>query len=114
VIGDVTGKSVLVIGGTRGIGLAIAVRLSQGGAFVGVTGRSAGAAKAVVETSLQGSAKAYALDVTDREAIVDLINRSDGGPDGSAPLVSTAGSARRIRRARNSTSPIGIRSSTSI
>jgi len=91
VIGDVTGKSVLVIGGTRGIGLAIAVRLSQGGAFVGVTGRSAGAAKAVVETSLQGSAKAYALDVTDREAIVDVIKRFDGERDGFDALVYSAG-----------------------
>ena len=40
-VADVRGKAVLVVGGTRGIGRAIAERLVEHWAEVGVTGRGA-------------------------------------------------------------------------
>ena len=43
-IGDITGKRLLLIGASRGIGLAIATRAAQLGALVHLTARSAQAA----------------------------------------------------------------------
>lgn len=89
-IGDVTGKSALVIGGTRGIGLAIARCLADGGASVGVTGRDDKSAEAVA-TRIGSKASGYALDVNDRAAIEDVVKRFDGEHDGADALVYSAG-----------------------
>ncbi|MDP9455200.1 MAG: SDR family NAD(P)-dependent oxidoreductase, partial [Actinomycetota bacterium] len=50
VVGDVRGKAVLVVGGTRGIGRAIAERFAEHGAEVGVTGRNAEQASEVADS----------------------------------------------------------------
>jgi len=90
VIGDVKGKSILVIGGTRGIGLAIARRLAESGASVGLTGRDMKAAENVAMT-IGANAKGYALDVADHTAVGMVVKRFDGERDGFDALVYSAG-----------------------
>jgi NAD(P)-dependent dehydrogenase (short-subunit alcohol dehydrogenase family) len=90
VIGDVTGKSVLVIGGTRGIGVAIVRRLAEGGASVGLTGRDLKAAEGTA-MRIGAKAKGYALDVDDRAAIDDVVKSFDAAYDGADALVYSAG-----------------------
>lgn len=90
-IADVNDRSVLVLGGTRGIGYAIANRLAQRRAFVGITGRSAQAVKATAESISKDHTRGYVLDVTDRAQIVDVIKRFDAERDGFDALVYSAG-----------------------
>lgn len=90
-IADVNGKSILVIGGTRGIGYAIAYRLAEGDGFVGITGRSGEAAKTAAESIPKDNARGYALDVCDRAQITDVIRRFDVARDGFDALVYSAG-----------------------
>lgn len=89
-IADVREKSVLVVGGTRGIGNAIARRFAQAGAVVGVTGRDAAAALAAAD-AIGNSAIGYALDVRDRGAIDTVVKRFDSDRGGAEALVYSAG-----------------------
>ena len=84
---DLSGRSALVTGSTRGLGLALARALAEAGARVVVNGRSPEAA-AGVAASIDG-AVAAAFDVTDEAAVatavgelgpVDvLVNNAGGG-----------------------------------
>jgi len=84
---DLSGRSALVTGSTRGLGLALARALAEAGARVVVNGRSPEAA-AEVAASIDG-AVAAAFDVTDEAAVatavgelgpVDvLVNNAGGG-----------------------------------
>jgi gluconate 5-dehydrogenase len=64
---DLGGRSALVTGSTRGLGLAAARALAEAGARVAVNGRSAGAA-AEAAASIEG-AVAAPFDVTDEVAV---------------------------------------------
>jgi gluconate 5-dehydrogenase len=64
---DLSGRSALVTGSTRGLGLALARALAEAGARVSVNGRSAEAA-AEVAVSIDG-ATAAPFDVTDESAV---------------------------------------------
>jgi gluconate 5-dehydrogenase len=64
---DLSGRSALVTGSTRGLGLALAHALAQAGARVAVNGRSAEAAAEVAAT-IHGAAAAP-FDVTDESAV---------------------------------------------
>jgi gluconate 5-dehydrogenase len=66
---DLSGRSALVTGSTRGLGLAFARALAQAGARVVVNGRSEEAARKVA-ASIDG-AVAAAFDVTDEAAVAD-------------------------------------------
>ena len=88
---DLTGRTALVTGSTRGIGHALARALAEAGARVAINGRTAEAVEAVVST-LDG-AVAAPFDVTD-EAAVALAVESLGEVD---VLVNNAGIT--IRRA---------------
>jgi short-subunit dehydrogenase len=81
---DLRGKRVLVTGGARGIGLAIARRFGGEGAEVVVTDLDRDALPAAAEAIAASGAKArtYELDVTDGAAILALKDRlhADAGP----------------------------------
>jgi 3-oxoacyl-[acyl-carrier protein] reductase len=67
---DCTGKVVLVVGGTRGIGRACALRIADAGGTVVATGRALDAAEAVAAEARERGVPALglALDVLDPDA----------------------------------------------
>lgn len=93
-IGDVTGRSILIIGGTRGIGRAIAERLAQLGARVGLTGRSADNAReaaSAIAPYANESVTGYALDASDRCQIRRTISTFTSDHAGMDALIYNAG-----------------------
>jgi len=68
---DLTGRTALVTGSTRGIGLALAQALAAAGARVAINGRTAEAVEAVV-AGIQGSVAAP-FDVTDEDAVAQAV-----------------------------------------
>jgi len=93
-VADVRGKAVLVVGGTRGIGRAIAERFAEMGAEVGVTGRNAeqtsGVADGMAEAYGQ-PASGYALDVADRARIHEVVEEFETQRGRLDALVYNAG-----------------------
>jgi len=93
-IGDVRGRTVLVVGGGRGIGRAIAERFAELGAEVGVTGRDAGrtaeVAAAIAETH-SAKVTGHALDVTDRARVRQVVDEFRAQRGGADVLVYNAG-----------------------
>jgi len=86
---DYTGATVLVTGGTSGIGLACAQGYREAGAEVLITGRKSGAAD--YDTDLEGM-NYRQLDVVDREALyalasslteLDILVNNAGGAQGN-------------------------------
>ncbi len=77
----ISGKVVLVTGGTRGIGHAIAKALVAAGAKVAICGRDGAKAEAAA-AGLGGTAKGYACDVADQTQVETLIEsvEKDLGP----------------------------------
>lgn len=95
---DLTGRIALVTGSSRGIGMALANALLEGGARVVVHGRERERAEATAATLTRrtgGLTLATAFDVTDNdevEAGIDEIEQTWGTPD---ILVNNAGIQRR-------------------
>jgi len=98
---DFTGQHALVVGGSRGIGKAVALALARAGATVGVTSRRQEAADAAA-VELNGQlgverASGWAADVTDvagLRAAMDACARRWGRVD---ILVNSAGVASTVR-----------------
>ena len=87
---DLTGRTALVTGSTRGIGKAIAEALTAAGARVAVVGRDGARAKEVAAT-LSPDARGFACDVADPAsitALVEAVERELGAID---ILVNNAG-----------------------
>jgi 3-oxoacyl-[acyl-carrier protein] reductase len=87
------GKNALILGGTRGIGRAIADTLAKEGANVGVCARNADqVAAAVAELKALGvKATGASVDVTDGPALKSWIASAAGELGGLDILVSNAG-----------------------
>ncbi|HEX7938990.1 MAG TPA: 3-oxoacyl-ACP reductase FabG, partial [Gemmatimonadaceae bacterium] len=86
---DLTGKTALVTGSTRGIGNAIAQRLSEAGANVAVVGRDQ--AKADAAAAALKNAKGFGCDVSDAAAVAKLVEDVDKAFGGVDILVNNAG-----------------------
>ncbi|MFN3913038.1 SDR family NAD(P)-dependent oxidoreductase [Hyphomonas sp.] len=88
-----TGKNALILGGTRGIGRAIADTLAKEGANVGVCARNADQVAATVAELKAFGVKATGapVDVTDGAALKGWIASAASGLGGLDILVSNAG-----------------------
>jgi 3-oxoacyl-[acyl-carrier protein] reductase len=90
---DLTGKSAIVTGSTRGIGRAIAVQLAQAGARVAVVGRDQARSDAVA-AEVGNDSKGFACDLSNASAagaLVDRVTESFGSVD---ILINNAGLTR--------------------
>jgi NAD(P)-dependent dehydrogenase (short-subunit alcohol dehydrogenase family) len=95
---DLTGKTAVVIGGTSGIGFALARELAKAGADVVPTGRRAELArKAAAEVVALGRrSRALTCDVTDQASVEQLL-KSVCAEFGSVQiLVNSAGRIKRL------------------
>src|SRR5882757_4768807 len=89
---DLTGKSALVTGGTRGIGMMIARGLLQAGARVVISSRKADAcAQAQEELSEFGEVRAIAADLSRHDECLRLADLVTADSDGLHILVNNAG-----------------------
>jgi NAD(P)-dependent dehydrogenase (short-subunit alcohol dehydrogenase family) len=84
-------RRVLVTGGSKGLGLAIARELVAEGAHVAICSRNAEEVAAAAEDV--GAAHAQAADVTDPEQVADFVVRSADALGGVDALVNNAGRA---------------------
>src|SRR6266540_2433036 len=90
---DLTGKTALVTGSTRGIGRAIAETLASCGARVAVVGRDK--AKADVTAAEVGKgALGFACDVSDTAQVAKLVSDVEAAFGGIDILVNNAGITR--------------------
>jgi 3-oxoacyl-[acyl-carrier protein] reductase len=72
---DLSGRTAIVTGASRGIGKAIALALAANGAKVACVARSADKLKETVDeiAAAGGTAEVHTLDVTDSEAVTKLV-----------------------------------------
>ena len=89
---DFTGRKVIVIGGTSGMGLDVARRVLEAGGSAVVTGRTqSGADRAVADLAAYGKAFGLAADLTYTQAVNQLrLNLTDQHADATL-LVNAAG-----------------------
>jgi 3-oxoacyl-[acyl-carrier protein] reductase len=90
---DLSGRVAVVTGGSRGIGRAIAGALAECGAKVAVVGRDAERAQAAA-AEIGDSARAYACDITQTEAVDALIPAIERDLGSLDILVNNAGVTR--------------------
>lgn len=91
-----TGKHVLITGGTRGIGLACARLYLEEGARVSICGRSAASCEAALKELGAGErAHAHAADVTDPAAVLRMVDAAEAALGPIDILVNSAGAAAR-------------------
>jgi 3-oxoacyl-[acyl-carrier protein] reductase len=90
---DLTGRSAVVTGATRGIGRAIAASLGEAGARVAVVGRNEATAKEAA-AALGGGAQGFAADVADPAAGAAMIAAVEAAFGGVDILVNNAGITR--------------------
>src|SRR6478736_3990177 len=94
---DLTGKHVLITGGTRGIGYACAAEFLREGCKVTIVGRDAARADKACASLRSGKADvgALAADLTDAAAALAMIDRAEKERGPVDILVNSAGAARR-------------------
>ena len=90
---DLTGRTALVTGSTRGIGRAIAETLTDAGARVAVVGRDQAKA-AEVAAAIGGSAQGFGADVSDPASVVALVEAVEAAFGQIDILVNNAGLTR--------------------
>jgi 3-oxoacyl-[acyl-carrier protein] reductase len=92
--GDITGKRVLVTGGTRGIGRAIVMAFAEGGATVYTCGRAESAASSQLRGALGKLSDAHVVDSADlgvRTECRSLVDRAVKTLDQLDVVVNNAG-----------------------
>lgn len=90
---DLTGRTALVTGSTRGIGRAIAEALTGAGARVAVVGRDQARAAAVA-VEIGGGAEGFGADVSDPASVVALVEAVEKAFGQVDILVNNAGLTR--------------------
>ena len=90
---DLTGRTALVTGSTRGIGRAIAETLTGAGARVAVVGRDQAKAAAAA-AAIGGSAQGFGADVSDPASVVELVEGVESAFGQIDILVNNAGLTR--------------------
>ncbi len=90
---DLSGKSALVTGSTRGIGRSIAGALAESGARVAVVGRDLEKARAAA-IEIGRDTMGFACDVTDTAAVATLVSDVEKAFGGIDILVNNAGVTR--------------------
>jgi NAD(P)-dependent dehydrogenase (short-subunit alcohol dehydrogenase family) len=90
---DYTGKRVLITGGGRGLGLAMAAEMARHGATLAVAGRTVSQLEGAVRELEALGASAYAIpaDLYDIEQARQLISRAAAAMGGIDVLVNNAG-----------------------
>src|SRR5215831_16209974 len=89
---DLTGKTALVTGGSRGIGLMIARGLLDAGARVAISSRKADACEeARAALAPHGEVAAYPVDVSTEAGCLELATQVESGLGGLQILVNNAG-----------------------
>ena len=92
---DLTGKTAIVTGSSRGIGRAIAEEMASHGANVVISSRKQDACEAVAATiNARGAGKAVAIaaSISDKEALRELVERTRGEYGSIDVLVCNAAS----------------------
>ncbi|HEV2641943.1 MAG TPA: 3-oxoacyl-ACP reductase FabG, partial [Candidatus Elarobacter sp.] len=90
---DLTGRTALVTGSTRGIGRAIAQLLTECGARVAIVGRDL-ARSETVASEIGGEARGFAADVADTASVTKLLADVESAFGGVDILVNNAGLTR--------------------
>ena len=90
---DLSGRSALVTGSTRGIGRAIAEMLARCGAKVAVVGRDRARAEEVA-SQVTGTAKGFSCDIADVASVTKLVEDVEKELGGVDILVNNAGLTR--------------------
>ena len=90
---DLSGRSALITGSTRGIGKAIAEAFTECGARVAVVGRDLQRAEEAA-TALGGGSKGFACDVSDTESVAKLVTDVEAAFGSIDILVNNAGITR--------------------
>jgi 3-oxoacyl-[acyl-carrier protein] reductase len=90
---DLSGRTALVTGSTRGIGRAIAETLTEAGARVAVVGRDLARA-AEAATAIGGGAEGFSCDVADPASVVALVEGVEKSFGQIDILVNNAGLTR--------------------
>jgi NAD(P)-dependent dehydrogenase (short-subunit alcohol dehydrogenase family) len=96
---DLSGKHVLVTGGSGGIGAALAEGLAKRGATVGICGRRTDRLHEVLERCRVHTpeSRAWTVDLADLDGLADFANRASSELGGIDVLVNNAGIPKRKR-----------------
>ena len=88
------GKTALVTGGARGIGLGIAERLAADGARIALADLNADQLSEAAGNFDDGTVITIAADVTDRQQVIDAIDRTAEELGGFDIMINNAGIAQ--------------------
>ncbi|HJR53985.1 MAG TPA: SDR family NAD(P)-dependent oxidoreductase [Gemmatimonadota bacterium] len=88
---DFHGKTVLVTGGSRGIGAACVRRFAELGARVGFTWRAGEAEAQDLERACDGLARGWRTDVTDEDQVVRFVREAEEAWGGVDVAIANAG-----------------------
>lgn len=91
---DLSGRSALITGSTRGIGRSIAETLAQSGARVAIVGRDRSRAQEVASQLPAGTGHGFACDVGDVASVAKLVEDVEQAFGGIDILVNNAGITR--------------------